>query len=122
MINAYDELQAFLEDGGTVESLVFGAWGWGYGPADGGEWEPDSSEPMPIAIPLRMRGKLLALSQAEPLMRSWQFSGGYGGPDCYATYIWTDRRIIWVTQYDGSTGLDSAPRNPIECIPDMPGG
>ena len=121
-MNAYEELQAFLHDGETVESIVFGAWGWGSEPGEGGEWGLGYGEPDPPPVPFDIRGKLLTLAEAKPLMEAWQFSGGYGGPDCYAVYVWTDRRVIWVTQYDGATGIECAPRNPAECIPDMPGG
>lgn len=112
MKTAYKELMSNLEDGEQVEAIVFGEYGWG------GFGEDEISDP----IPKDKRGKLFTLEEARPLMQSWSFYGGYGSPDCYATYIWTNKRIIWVTQYDGITKLDSAPRNPIDCIPDMPGG
>lgn len=50
------------------------------------------------------------------------YNGGYGSPACYATYIWTNQRTLWVTTYDGSTYLSSAPRNPISTMPEMSGG
>lgn len=110
-MNAYEELLKFIEDDEVVEGIVFGAWGWdGYA-------EPD--EP---PVPKDKRGVLLTLEQAKPMMNDWCFDGGYGAPDCYATYVWTNKRVIWVTQYDGSTGLDSAPRHPINVMPSMPGG
>ncbi len=112
MTTAHLELLKFLEKDEQVEGIVFGDFGWSsFG-------EEDISDP----IPKEKRGVLLTLEQAEPLMQSWQFDGGFGSPDCYATYVWTNKRIIWVTQYDGSTCLDSAPRHPTDCIPDMPGG
>ncbi len=110
-MSAFEDLNDALEEGEKVEGIAFGEWGWGgYGEGD--------DDPMPK----NMRGRVLTLAEAEPHMQSWSFRGGYGAPECPATYIWTDRRILWVTQYDGSTGLDSAPRNPIDCIPEMPGG
>ena len=110
-MSAYKELIEFLQDGEVVEGIVFGAWGWdGY------------SEPMPAPVPVDVRSRLMTLEQAAQYMTGWSFGGGYGAPKCYATYIWTNQRVIWVTQYDGSTGLDCAPRNPMDCVPEMPGG
>ena len=110
MDNAFDDLQDFLMSGECVEGLVFGVWGW-----DG------FKEPGPPPVPKDKQGVLMQLEDAKPFMEGWSFDGGYGAPTCYATYIWTDKRVIWVTQYDGSTGLDSMPRHPANVIPDMPG-
>ena len=55
-------------------------------------------------------------------MKSWSFWGGYGAPQCYAIYAWSNQRVFWVTQYDGSTSLNFAPRIPIDTMPSMPGG
>lgn len=118
-MSAIDELNEFLKDGEKVEAIVFGAWGWG---SDAKEWELGYGEPNPPPVPFDKRGKLLSLKEAEPYMKSWNFYGGHGAPDCYATYIWSNLRVIWVTEYDGSTGLDSMPRNPSPVIPYMPGG
>jgi len=111
-MNAYNDLMRELEEGETVEGIVFGEYGWG------GFGEEDCDNP----IPKDKIGVLLTLEEAKPLMDGWSYDGGYGSPDCYATYVWTNQRVIWVTQYDGSTNLDSAPRNPVTCMPDMPGG
>ena len=123
MTNAYNDLINMLDQDEQVEAIVFGAWGWASAPRSSDEeWEPDSSEPEPPPVPFKLRGKTMTLEEARPYMQGWSFIGGFGAPDCYATYIWTNQRIIWVTQYDGATGLDSAPRYPHDCIPDMPGG
>jgi len=111
-MNAYDDLMKELEEGEIVEGLVFGDYGW----SDFGEEDCDNP------IPQNKRGVLLTLEEAKPLMDGWTYDGGFGSPDCYATYVWTNKRIIWVTQYDGSTCLDSAPRHPMSCKPNMPGG
>lgn len=110
-MSAYNDLIKYLDKGETVEAIVFGNWGWdGYG------------EPRAHNVPKAKRFIILTLDEAAPLMQKWSFYSGYGAPDCYATYIWTNQRIIWVTQYDGSTTLDSAPRNPEVCTPYIPGG
>ena len=117
---AYDELMAYLEPGEVVEAIVFGPFGWG--DEDDDEGEAYGEDRIDEPIPKSGRGKVLTLEQAKPLMRGWSFDGGFGAPECYATYVWTNQRVIWVTQYDGSTGLDSMPRNPVACVPSMPGG
>lgn len=114
-MSAYDELMTLLEEGEVVEAVVFGQWGWsGY------------NEPNPAPVPKEYIGKTLTLKEAEPFMEGWSFYGGYGSPDCYATNIWTNRRVFFIMQYDGSTNLDWLARNPPspseEYIPDMPGG
>jgi hypothetical protein len=118
-LNAWNDLQKELKEGETVEAIVFGNWGWASnsGPDPDGYEEPD-----PKPVPMDMRGKVLTPEEAKPLMDGWSFNGGYGAPDCYAVRIWTNERILFVTQYDGATGLDSTARNPIDHWPDMPGG
>ena len=110
--DAAQDLADFLDDGEVVEGIVFGGWGWG-----GGFREPE--EP---PVPESIQGAVLSVEEAVQYMHGWSFYGGLGSPDCYATYIWTDKRVIWVTQYDGETRLDSAPRHPSDCMPDMSGG
>ena len=110
-MNAYEELLAHLEENEQVKAIVFGPWGWdGY------------NEPDPPPIPGEKQGKIMPLEEAAPLMEGWSFSGGFGAPECYAVYIWTTRRIFWVTQYDGATSLSWAPRYPRSIIPEMYGG
>lgn len=121
MPSAWDELKELLEPGEKVKKVVFGPWGWSSEhEIQGGKL--GFHEPDPPPIPLEVRGKLLGPRAAQKYMRGWSFYGGFGAPECYATYIWTSQRVIWVTQYDGATGLNWAPRDPTECIPDMPGG
>lgn len=121
-MTAYSDLVEALEDGEVVEALMFGPWGWGVAPREGNKWELGYDEPEPAPVPFEKRGVVLTLDEAKPYMQSWDFYGGYGAPDCYAAYIWTNHRVIWVTQYDGATTLSSAPRNPCDTMPEMPGG
>lgn len=122
-MNAWEELVRYLEEGEKLEAFVFGGWG-GEPPIKGEEreWQTGYTEPEPPPIPFDKRGKILAREEAKPMMQNWKFYGGYGGASAYAVRIWTNKRVIWVTQYDGLTVLDSAPRNPTAHIPDMPGG
>jgi hypothetical protein len=111
MRNAYEDLRNELDADEAVEAVVFGEWGWG-----------GYSEPDPAPVPGNIQGVVLTLDEAMPYFEGWSFDGGFGAPECYATYIWTNRRVLWVTQYDGATSLESAPRHPVACNPDMPGG
>ena len=122
MENALNDLDTTLQKGERAEGIVFGAWGWGSLPKKGEKFEPGYQEPKPPPVPANKRGKLLTLKEAAPYMKDWSFFGGFGCPRCYAAYIWTNKRVLWVTEYDGSTSLDSAPRNPGRCGPVMPGG
>lgn len=109
--DAYNSLLSEMDKGETVENIVFGEWGWsGY------------HEPKPAPIPKNKQGVLLSLEEAKPYMQGWEIYGGYGAPTAYAMYVWTNKRVLWITQYDGSTHLDSMPRNPESVIPEMPGG
>jgi hypothetical protein len=115
-MSAYDDLMELLKRDEKVEAIVFGGWGWSNGK------KPGYNEPDPPPVPMSLRKKIMSLKAAQPMMQSWSFYSGYGSPQCYAVNIWTNKRVIWVTQYDGSTSLSSAPRNPCETLPDMPGG
>ena len=120
-MSAWTDLQGELQEGEVVEVIVFGPWGWGIPPRDNENWEPGFLEPDETPIPFNMRGQMLTPSEARPMMQSWGFYGGFGSPACYATYIWTNQRVLFVTQYDGATSLDSVPRSPLSVMPDMPG-
>lgn len=100
-MNAYEELLVYLKPYEKVNYIVFGEWGWG------GYEESD-----PPSVPLDKRGVLLTLEEAKPYMQDWQFDGGFGAPFCHAVHVWTDERVIFVSEYDGSTHLNSVPRNP----------
>ena len=121
-MSAYKDLIEYLEKDEEVEGIVFGPFGWGSAPEENEEWKRGFDEPNPPPVPLEKRGKVLTIKEARQFMEGWEFYGGFGGPESYAVYIWTNQRVIWVTQYDGATSLDSAPRNPLNIIPDMPGG
>lgn len=110
-MSAKDELLEELQ-GEAIEGIVFGAYGWD------GYCEEDLEKP----IPLKFREKPLNWNQALPLLEGWSFDGGYGAPHCYAVYVWTRTRVIFVRTYDGSTSLTSVPRHPCEGAPHLVGG
>jgi len=51
-----------------------------------------------------------------------RYDAGYGGEDCHPIYAWTDSRVIFVSCYDGSTQVESIPRNPMPGEARMFGG
>lgn len=111
-MSALAELIQYIEKDEVVESVIFGDWGWS-----------GFSEPEPNPVPLDKRKKVLSFDEAKKYLKKFEFNGGYGHPSTYAVRIFTNKRIIWVTQYDGSTGLDSTIRNPEDGYdPSMPGG
>jgi len=114
MKTAYKELMEYLQEDEHVEAIIFGDFGWG------GDREPE-----PHPVPHDKFGKILTMEQAEPYLKDgrWRFYGRYNSPRCYAVRIWTNKRVLWVSEYDGWTCLNSAPLKPIDgYIPDMPGG
>lgn len=70
---------------------------------------------------LGRKGHLLDWGAARPLL-DYNYSSDYGAPDCQAVYAWTESKVLFVVQYDGSTWVSSLPRNPFGCVPTMPGG
>lgn len=107
-MNAYDDLKEFLYEGETVEAMVFGSWG---------EWGAKD----PGYVPKDKQGVILTLEEAMPYMEGWVFDDEeYYDPERYATHIWTDQRVIWVSYYDGSTQLKGLPRNPEAYAPQFP--
>lgn len=110
MNDAWSDLLEHLEPEEVIESICFGEFGWG------GFMMPENS------IPESKIGVLLSPTEARDLMRGWSFNGGFGSPRCFAAYIWTDRNVFHVTEYDGATTLFGIPRNPVACLPEMSGG
>lgn len=122
-MNAYEELLNHLNENEKVETIIFGSFGWGGIPDKNEGWEMGYGEDLlNKPIPFELRGKILSLEEAKEYMQCWSFDGGYGSPDCYSVYVWTNQRVFFVSEYDGSTCLMNVPRNPIECFPQMAGG
>ena len=97
-------------NGEPVQAVVIGEMGWG----DYGSHAVPGYEDMP-------KGKVLAWEEAKRWL-SYEFYAGYGAPSCQAIYAWTKGRVIYTWQYDGSTHIGWAPRNPEERMPVMVGG
>ncbi len=93
-----------------IEGVVIGQMGWG-------EYNKEivpGFEKIPF-------GKLISYETAKPLL-NYEFDSGYGAPECNAIYVWTKDKVLFISQYDGATSMESVPRNPIDCMPTMPGG
>lgn len=55
-------------------------------------------------------------------MLDYAYDGSFGAPECDAIWAWTPTRVLFVSQYDGATRVESVPRNPQDGTPEMPGG
>lgn len=97
--------------GEPIETVVIGDMGWG-------DYGVDERHGPGLA----RKGQILSWDEARPLL-DYSYDTGYGAPDCHAIYAWTQSLVLWVTQYDGSTEINSAPRHPGGgVVPHMPGG
>lgn len=90
-----------------IEAVVIGHIGW--------HDDDDLGRPAPYKEVV-----LLWPDARESL--NYEYDSGYGGVDCHAVYCWTASKVIFVSQYDGSTCVTSVPRNPTPGLPEMPGG
>jgi len=108
-------LREWIEEtanGEPVEAVVIGDMGWKrYRLEDIPEAARDESK----------WNRCLTWEEAAPLL-SYDFSCGYGAPGCQAVVAWTKSRVIFISQYDGSTSPEWVPRNPTDHEPQMPGG
>lgn len=50
-----------------------------------------------------------------------EYDNGFGGADCFPIYAWTKSRVFFIGEYDGATGLNWVPRNPIAIEPSFSG-
>ena len=66
------------------------------------------------------KGVILKWEEAKPWL-NYEFDSGYGSPECNSIYVWTQNKILFIVEYDGSTSMYSVPRNPVNCMPEMPG-
>lgn len=118
---AYETLVNELRSSERVEGVVFGGWG-GSDNITESPWVDSRYGATFTSIPLALRGKLLSLEEAKPHMQDWAFEGGFGSPDVWACYVWTNMRVFVISQYDGMTLLHGIPRHPTNCEPEVFGG
>lgn len=100
-----------------IEAIVIGAFGWGTMSDEPGTAYGESA----IQRQPPKRGIVLSWEEAEPML-DYGYDTGYGAPQCDAIYAYTAKRIIFVSTYDGSTSIQSLPRNPEPSEPEMFGG
>ena len=104
-----DYLEKVAEE--PILYAVIGEMGWG---EYGSEGVSGYSE--------QPKNKLLKWEDARKWL-DYETSYGYGAPKQNAVYCWTENWIVFMSQYDdGSTSAESLPRNPVDCVPKMPGG
>lgn len=99
-----------------IEAVVIGGFGWG----SFNDEDPYGADRIERKAPVR-KGVVLTWAEAEPML-DYEYSIGFGAPECDAVWAWTPTRVLFVSQYDGATGVESVPRNPVDGEPDMPGG
>lgn len=104
--------QWLLEEAGEepIEAVVLGEMGWG-------RYYKEKVPNYDIAP----KGKVLTWEEAAPFL-DYDFSPGYGAPECQAVYAWTPTKVIAIGQYDGATWPYSIPRHPVDIMPEMEGG
>ncbi len=96
--------------GERIIGVAIGEMGWGdYG-----------SDAVP-RYQVQKRGIVLSWDEAKPLL-DYEFDSGHGAPGCNAIYVWTETQILFISQYDGATNINSIPRNPMDVMPEMAGG
>lgn len=117
-MSAYNELLDALNDEERFTHFVIGPWGWGSAPHQKKEaWKPGYREPDPTPVPFAFRGKVLEFEPNKHLLYDWNIGGPFGAPSCYALFAWTNKRVFFVHEYDGSTILVSVPRGPGKTMP-----
>lgn len=84
-----------LKEGEKIEAICFGGIGW----------LRDHMEGLPEPE------VLLTYEEAKPFLAR-KFDSGYGSAETPTMNVWTDKRILFVSEYDGSTSLNWFYRNP----------
>ena len=95
-------------NGEPIEAIVIGEYGWG------GYKENER-------VPDDKQGVILTWDEAAPML-DYSYDTGFGAPECHAIEAFTASRILSVSEYDGSTYITWANRNPIATKPGMSGG
>jgi len=108
----YNFKEEILEEvaGEEIVGVVIGEMGWG-----------DFNKKNVPLYDSQPKGKVLSWEKAAPFL-DYPHDPGYGAPECNSVYVWTETRVLYVVQYDGSTSIHSIPRNPVDIMPEMPGG
>ena len=105
-MDAMADLKRSLFPDEEILGIVFGDW-------------LDFSRPKYSGAEAMRTGVLLSVEEAGPMMRGWEFYNS--DSKCYSMYAWTQGRVLFVSEYDGSTMINSCPRNPCAMIPKVYG-
>ena len=83
-------------------------------------WGDYASEAVPN-YEKQPKGKVLTWEDARPWL-DYETDYGYGAPKHNSVYCWTKNWVLFFSQYDGATNVNCIPRNPVDIMPEMPGG
>jgi hypothetical protein len=95
--------------GEPIQAVVIGPFGG---------WASGSDEDRIHRNTAARRGVVLNWDEARPML-DYEYSSGFGAPECDAVWAWTPTRVLFVGEYDGSTCIVSVPRNPVDGKPTM---
>ena len=111
-IHALDELLEELRPGEEIEYVVFNT------PEIYDFTGPNGED----FIPSNLIGVQISFEEAKKYFYGWNITGDYGSFDVIPFFAWTNKRVLFIGTYDGSTWLDSVPRNPCDIVPFTVGG
>ena len=64
-------------------------------------------------LPPELVGRILLWEKVRPHL-NYEYDAGYGSQDCHDITAWTENRVLFVHEYDGSTYIRTVDRNPTE--------
>lgn len=67
------------------------------------------------------KGQVLSWENGRKWL-AFQTSYEHGAPKQPAVYCYTENYVVFMSQHDGATEAWAIPRNPIDIMPEMPGG
>ncbi len=102
--------------GEPIEAIVIGPFGWGSMGDEPGYGEKDVRESV-----LPNRGIVQNWADVRRML-DYDYGREFGAPGCDAIWAYTKRKVLFVSEYDGSTTIVAVPRNPEPGVPSMPGG
>jgi len=94
-----DILAAAVREGEEIESVVIGDPMWGFRKED--------------TVPKEKKYKLMTPEEAKQYL-NYRYYPGFGGPECHDIWAWSQKRVYFVHEYDGSTGIRAMYRNPTD--------
>lgn len=71
-----------------------------------------------LKVPPRFTNQLLTVDEAKPLL-DYEYDPSFGTAECHAVYVWGKDYVYFVSEYDGSTMINSVPREPTNVTPSM---